>query len=132
MNFKHLFKLLPLLLFSVFSHANIQQMQPQILLELLQNQQAPLLLDVRSPEEFQQGHIQGAVNIPYDQLAAKSNQLEQYKNEQIIVYCRSGRRANVAENILLEQGFTQVFDLKGHMNLWQQYQYPLFIKEQIQ
>ena len=125
MNLKCLSKLLILLLFSGFSHANIQQIEPQVLLKLTQNQQAPFILDVRSQEEFQQGHIKGAINIPYDQIANNSALLTDYKNKPIVVYCRSGRRASVAEHILLEKGFMQLVDLKGHINLWQQRKYPL-------
>ncbi|WP_022942816.1 rhodanese-like domain-containing protein [Psychromonas hadalis] len=125
MDLKHLLKILPLLLFSAFSQAKMQQLEPQVLLKLIQDQQAPLILDVRSTGEFQQGHIQGAINISYDLLGAKSELLNDYKNRLIVVYCRSGRRAQVAYQILQKKGFKQLIDLKGHMILWQQRQYPL-------
>jgi rhodanese-related sulfurtransferase len=125
MRVKLFLKLLPLLLFSSVTKADIQQITPQLLLTLLQKQQAPLILDVRSQQEYQHGHIEGAVNISYDQLETQSALLNDYKQQPIIVYCRSGRRAQVAYQILQQQGFSQLVDLQGHMNLWQQKQYPL-------
>ncbi len=128
MNLKYILKLLPLLLFSAFSQATIQQVEPQVLLKLIQDQQAPLILDVRTQQEYQQGHIHGAINIAYDQLETKNELLKDYKNKAIVIYCRSGRRAQVAYKTLQKKGFKQLIDLKGHMILWEQRQYPLVRK----
>jgi len=125
MRVTNLFKLLPLLLFSLFANANGQQIEPQALVRLLQKQQAPFILDVRTAQEYQQGHIQGAINISYDLLEENSQLIDAYKDKPVIVYCRSGKRAQRAEQILQRKGFTQLIDLKGHMNLWQQRGYPL-------
>lgn len=125
MRMKNLFKLLPLLLFNTFVSANSQQIEPQALLKLLDEQRAPLLLDVRSKQEYQQGHINGAINISYDLLTEKSGLIDADKDQEIIIYCRSGRRAQVAYQTLQQKGFTQLIMLQGHMNLWQQRQYPL-------
>jgi phage shock protein E len=125
MNWKKLIKFLPLFFFSMFSNANMQQISPQQLLELIEQQQAPTILDVRSDKEFQQGHIQGAINISYEQLETKSSLLNDHKNQPIIIYCRSGRRAQVAYNTLKAKGFTQFIDLQGHIILWKKLQYPL-------
>jgi len=121
------FKLLPLLLFSAFTNAANQQIAPQALLQLLAVQQAPLIVDVRSQQEYQQGHIEGAINISYDLLAKKSGLIEDHKNQEVIIYCRSGRRAQHAYHTLQQKGFTQLTLLQGHMNLWQQRQYPTVI-----
>lgn len=126
MRLKQFFKLLTLMLFSSICSADIQQIAPQTLMKMLQKQQAPFILDVRSALEYQQGHIQGAVNISYDQLQSNSALVDAYKDQPIIVYCRSGRRAQLAYQVLSAKGFTQLIDLKGHMNLWQQQQYPLY------
>ena len=125
MRIKQFFKLLPLLLFSTLSHANVQQVAPHVLLELIENNQAPFILDVRTAEEFQQGHIKGAVNISHD-LLENSTELFKIKKEQpIVVYCRSGRRAQIAYKILDKKGYKQLVDLQGHMILWQQNRFPL-------
>lgn len=125
MRVKHFFKLLTLLLVCTFVSANIQHIDAQALLTLIQQQKAPLILDVRSQQEYQQGHIKGAINIPYDQLKSNSELLNSQQNSEIIIYCRSGARAEKAYKTLHSKGFTQLIYLKGHMNLWQQFHYPL-------
>ncbi len=118
-------KIIVLFLFSTFSYAEIVIVKPQILLTQLQQDKQPVILDVRSKQEFLEGHIQGAINIPYDQLDAQAKWLEQYQDQPVLVYCRSGRRAGVAEQILIAQGFKQLSDLQGHILLWQANDYPL-------
>tara|TARA_R110001583_G_scaffold10698_5_gene49110 strand:- start:29096 stop:29479 length:384 start_codon:yes stop_codon:yes gene_type:complete len=125
MSWKNLVKLLSMLCFSSFISAYSQQIPPQQLLELIKTQQAPIILDVRSEAEFQQGHIQGAINISYEKLGSESHLLETYKNQPMVIYCRSGRRAEVAYQTLKTKGFTQLIDLQGHMILWEKRQYPL-------
>ena len=81
---------------------------------------APLILDVRSAEEFQGGHIFGAVNIPHDQLSERLAELEISESEQVVVHCQSSRRAAFAENVLSETGHTRVRDLEGHWKGWRE------------
>lgn len=76
------------------------------------------LLDVRTAEEFNGGHIPGAKLLPYDQIDAKSiAALAPDKKATIIVYCRSGRRSAIAAKTLEGLGYRQVFDLGG-INTW--------------
>jgi phage shock protein E len=72
-----------------------------------------MLVDVRTPEEFEAGHIDGAVNVPVDQVGASSAFDGQ---EQLVVYCRSGRRSAAAAQQLAGMGF-EVLDL-GPMSAW--------------
>ena len=123
-NFNHMLQLLILVLFSTFAQANSKTIEPQTVLKLIQKQQAPLILDVRSAEEFAQGHIPGAINISYQSLP-QNQQLNAYKEQDIVIYCRSGRRAQIASKVLQEKGFKQLIDLKGHMIAWQKLHYPL-------
>ena len=97
------------------------------LVERLEAEDAPVILDVRSPEEYSEGHIPGAINIPYDQVAANLDSLESFRTAEIVVYCRTGRRAGVAENVLREAGFTKVSDLEGHMTSWSVAELPVVV-----
>jgi len=100
---------------------------PAELRERLEGESVPLILDVRSPEEYAEGHIPGAINIPYDQVAANLDWLESFRTAEIVVYCRTGRRAGVAENVMREAGFTQVADLEGHMTSWSEAELPVVV-----
>lgn len=79
---------------------------------------APMILDVRTPEEFAEGHVPGAINISYDELADRLGEIDSARTEGVIVYCRSGRRAGIAETLLLAQGFGNVQHLEGDMIAW--------------
>ena len=71
-----------------------------------------ILLDVRTQEEFEQGHIPGAVCLPNEMIAADMP-FPFGKDAEIIVYCRSGRRSADAAKKLRDMGFTNVFDFGG-------------------
>jgi len=86
---------------------------------------APVLLDVRSAEEFAAGHIPGAILIPYDELPSRLAELSEYRDAEIVVYCRTGRRAGIAEATLREAGFSSVYDLEGHMREWTAARHPV-------
>lgn len=94
----------------------VAQVSQQALLDM-QTQKTPmLLLDVRTPEEFAAGHIAGAVNIPYDQVAAHLAEIP--KDKQVVVYCKSGRRAGMAVETLSSNGYTKLGHLDGDMQGW--------------
>ena len=78
-----------------------------------------LLIDVRTPAEFDQGHLEGAVNIPYDQLEARIAELGDDRDREIVLYCRSGRRSGIAGKTLKKLGFTRVLDAGGYRSLLQ-------------
>jgi rhodanese-related sulfurtransferase len=74
------------------------------------------VLDVRSPEEFREGHVPGAVNVPYDQIAARIAEVP--KDKDVVLYCRSGRRAGIAADVLTANGYTRLSHLEGDMQGW--------------
>jgi phage shock protein E len=74
-----------------------------------------LLLDVRTPEEFREGHVDGAKNIPVQDLARRLGELGP-KSQHIVLYCRSGGRSAAAAQLLKSQGY-QVTDI-GAMSNW--------------
>lgn len=71
-----------------------------------------LLVDVRSAGEFSGGHIEGAVNIPVQELSSRVEELGD-KDEQIVIYCQSGGRSAMAKRLLERNGFSKVHDLGG-------------------
>lgn len=73
-----------------------------------------LVIDVRTPEEFQSGHINGAVNIPYDVIGRKIADVTTDKNKDIIVYCRTGRRSGIALKTLTDMGYQKVENAGGY------------------
>jgi len=77
-----------------------------------------LLLDVRTPEEFMAGHIEGAENIDYygDGFDEAINQLD--KNQPVFVYCKSGGRSGKTKKILTDKGFAEVYNLIGGYGNW--------------
>ena len=72
-----------------------------------------ILLDVRSPEEYVSGYLQGALNIPHDRIEAEISAIAPDKTAQVILYCRSGRRANTALETLRAMGYTNVSNYGG-------------------
>lgn len=78
--------------------------------------QGALLLDVRSPEEFARGHVDGAVNIPVQVLANRFHELGEDKHAPIVVHCHSGGRSRAAAHMLQQLGFRNVVDIGGMPN----------------
>ena len=84
---------------------------------------APLVIDVRTPEEYASGHIPGAVNISFDEVAQRMAELKAPNG--VALYCMVGPRARKGESALLEAGHTAVFHLDGGLAAWQQAGLPV-------
>lgn len=70
-----------------------------------------IIIDVREPDEYATGHVNGAINVPPDELLASPNILTYVsKDAELVLYCRSGSRSAVAKNILTKLGFTNVIN----------------------
>ena len=72
-----------------------------------------IILDVRTPEEFAEGHIPGAILIPDYEIAEKASAILTDKDALILVYCRSGRRSKNAANQLVDMGYTNIKEFGG-------------------
>ena len=81
--------------------------------KIMDNAQGYVILDVRAQEEFDQGHIPGAILIPDTEITAKAESVLKDKNQLILVYCRSGRRSKLASEALVELGYTNIKEFGG-------------------
>lgn len=115
------------LLFSVACFANTPVITQQQLLENQMSANAYTIIDVRSIEEFNDGHVKGALNIPHNQIEENMSVLEELKDKTLVVYCRSGRRAGLFEKALTEKGF-KLKHLEGDYLAWNEKQLPLIKK----
>lgn len=79
----------------------------------------PVILDVRTPNEFRAGYIKGAILIPLQQLESRLKEIDAHKNRDILIYCRSGNRSVVAAQILINNGFAKVHHLRQGILDWQ-------------
>ncbi len=98
---------------AVLIHAEIDAIS---LAKSLAGDEAPFLLDVRQPQEYQVDHIEGATLIPLGELAMRLDELP--KDKVIVVYCRSGNRSGRAAVLLRENGFNKIENLIGGMRVW--------------
>ena len=78
---------------------------------------APIVIDVRTPDEYAAGHIPGAVNIPFDEVAARISEVDAPHG--VALYCMVGPRARKGESALLGAGYTSVLHIDGGLAAWQ-------------
>lgn len=76
-------------------------------------------IDVRTPEEFKEGHLKDAINIPVDQIGARIGSISPDKSAPVNLYCRSGRRSEAALQELKKMGYTNVTNHGGYQDLLQ-------------
>ena len=80
---------------------------------------SPIIIDVRDEDEYLAGHIPGAIMVPAKNIEHHLDMLEQYKKDEIVLYCVSGRRASAAATALENAGFKKVRLLEGNYPAWQ-------------
>ncbi len=81
--------------------------------EIIESDEEYTLVDVRTTEEYAEGHIEGAILIPDTDIAKLSESLLPDKDAKILIYCRSGKRSSGAAKVLAELGYTDVYDFGG-------------------
>ncbi|MCX7073649.1 MAG: rhodanese-like domain-containing protein [Methylococcales bacterium] len=101
---------------SVF--ADVLAVSPQQAAQM-QTQQNAVIIDVRENDEWNAGHIAGAIHIPLGEIQTRVGELAKYKNQAVIMQCRSGTRSEKAAGILAKSGFTNVHNMDGGLNAWQ-------------
>ena len=81
--------------------------------QIMDGEEGYIILDVREQDEYDAGHIPGAILIPYTQIKEKANEMLTDKDQLILVYCRSGRRSKIAAEALVELGYTNIKEFGG-------------------
>ena len=107
--------LAPLPLLAAHLHPVIGQVQ---LVDRLTGEQAPPLIDIRTPAEYRSGHIPGAINIPLQDFQRRFAELNAFRGREVVLYCETGGRASHGGRWLEAQGFEELRVLDGHMEAW--------------
>ena len=81
--------------------------------QIMGSEEGYVILDVRTQEEYDQGHIPGAIVISHEEIAEKAEKVLTDKEQLILVYCRSGRRSKIAAEALVELGYTNIREFGG-------------------
>ena len=81
--------------------------------QIMDSQRGYIILDVRTQEEYDAGHVPGAVLIPNTELEARAESELPDKDQLLLVYCRSGRRSKLASEILVQLGYTNILEFGG-------------------
>jgi len=80
---------------------------------IMDSEEGYIILDVRTQEEYDEGHIPGAIVISHEEIGEKAEEVLTDKNQLILVYCRSGRRSKIAAEALVELGYTNIKEFGG-------------------
>lgn len=86
----------------------------------------PVMIDVREPHEWDMQHLDGVIKISLGSLPSSLEDLAQYKDQEVVMICRSGGRSGQATNYLRSAGFANVRNLMGGMLAWKAYIDPAF------
>ena len=114
-----------ILLSFVFAYA-YQDLDSKAFYEKIQKEKDVIVLDVRTPIEYEKdGHIPGSILIPVQVLPQYIKDLEKFKDKKILVYCRSGNRSVMASKFLEQNGFKNVYNLKGGIIDWKKNNLPV-------
>lgn len=81
--------------------------------QIMDSEDGYIILDARTQEEYDQGHIPGAIVISHEEIAEKAEEVLTDKDQLILVYCRSGRRSKIAAEALVELGYTNIKEFGG-------------------
>ena len=105
--------------------SSIRTVSQEEVLQQIEVGTAPLILDVRTEREYQEGHVPGAILIPHTALTDRLDEIVQHKDHGVVVYCKAGTRASFASKLLTDAGFKNVRHLDGDMSGWIENQLPV-------
>ena len=92
---------------------NYRQISMNEAVKMMKNEKNYIILDVRRPDEYAEGHIPGAINVPNEEIATAEISEFPDKSQMILVYCRSGRRSKEASEKLVKLGYTNIVEFGG-------------------
>ncbi len=81
--------------------------------QIMETEGGHIILDVRTQEEYDEGHIPGAIVISHEEITEKAEEMLTDKDQLILIYCRSGRRSKIAVEALVELGYTNIKEFGG-------------------
>lgn len=90
-----------------------QQVNSEQAIKMMAENEGYIILDVRTPAEYHEGHIEGAINVPNEEINDKEIKRLPDKNQMIFVYCRSGNRSKDASEKLVKLGYTNIIEFGG-------------------
>lgn len=124
--FSLLVGILMLLMWNLFGNSlsGIQQVTPMEATRMMNHEKA-VVLDIRKEEEYSNGHIINAVNIPFEQLADKVDNLKKYRERPIIISCQQGTESGRAARVLKSHDRENIYCLKGGLQAWRNANLPL-------
>ncbi len=88
---------------------------------------SPVILDVRTQAEYADGHLKNALLIPIQEMQQRLSELTTYQHENILIYCATGNRSTVAAKILIDNGFTRIYNMREGVHVWAQHGYPIVL-----
>jgi rhodanese-related sulfurtransferase len=100
-----------------YRQANYREITSKEAADLIRNI-TPLVLDVRTPGEYSRGHLKDSVLIPLQQLQSRWQEIAEYKNKDVLIYCATGNRSTVAAKILIDNGFKRILNLRQGIAGW--------------
>ncbi|MDQ7072577.1 MAG: rhodanese-like domain-containing protein [Gammaproteobacteria bacterium] len=103
---------------------SLAEISPQQASKIVASDNA-VIIDVRTQEEWDAGHIPGAVHIPLSDVKSRLDDFKTYEGKTLVMQCRSGKRSAKAANILLDAGFNNVSNLKGGIMAWKKEKLPV-------
>lgn len=95
----------------------------------LMNEEDSVIVDVREAKEFNEGHIEKAINLPFEKLTDRMGELEKFKNKTLLVTCRTGARSAMACEKLSKQGFGNLYCMETGIDGWKEANLPMTKKK---
>lgn len=124
--FSLLVAILILLFWNIYGDTitGIRKVVPLELTRLMNHEDA-LVIDVRSPDDYKEGHIINAINIPATEITVENKKLEKHRQKPIIFYCLHGSDSGKAIRIIAQSGFDKLYILKGGLTAWRNANMPV-------